>query len=184
MNTRWNVFRRVMAWEAMSAVNENNISVPDTTKSQQYLLYAVAGMTLLTGFYLISLLDKARNPAEVAFDLFLGGIVVGLQIYNINRIRSKWEAMTKARQCWIGVTALTVPPIAAIVGGLLSVLALIIWVASFFFRSIRFRSVDSGSIDSRSLDSTAWKPDFGSYWGNERASYPGFRWQTIVGRLR
>lgn len=168
------MFYGIPPWEAMSTVNNNSAPLPDTTKSQQYMLFAVAGMVLLTLIYLLLIIPNARNAEELFFDLLLVGIAIGAQLYYIKRIRSDWQTMTKERRWQTGIAALIIPPVVAVVGTFLAAIAFPILIialilrAIFGSRSIGGRSIGFGSIGFRSNGANAWTPNFGSYWGNER----------------
>jgi hypothetical protein len=149
-------------------VSRNSAPLSYTTKTQQYLLLAVAGSVLLSLVYLMVLGSYARNRVDVFFDFLLVGIMVGVQYYYITRIRDGWQTMTKARRWGTGVAAFTIPPIAAAAGIFLAVFGLVIWIASLFFRSLRFPSIGFGAAGMRLHNSTAWLPNFGSWWDDKR----------------
>lgn len=136
------------------------------------MLFAVAGTVLLALVYLVLILHHARNVEDAFFDFLLVGIIIGVQYYYITRIRDNWQAMTKERRWWTGVAAFIIPPIAAVLGGILAVFGIvfgiIILVARLFWGSSRSLSLGFRLTGVRSTDSTAWTPDFGNWWGNER----------------
>ena len=161
-----------------------NLASPPLTsavKTQRIALGIALGMMLLIVIYLLVSIFNADGTAYVIIDLLLLAVVIALQVFYIRRILSDWMEMSSARRCWTVIAAIIIPPVVAFAGIVLAGVALFLWIGSIFL-GVSGSAGSSGSSGWTGPSGPAgWKPDFGSYWGNDRVTYGSDGRATWVG---